>query len=171
MEYIKFLDSHNITYEEEHQPDNWYLKNEKMLLKKGEGQCYDTSYCAWKHFPGSFRIWMIELNHLTDEDIDAYKQKKYANTNQKGGMTHTICVYKENDKFVWWEYSWKNYRGVHRYSTLDKLLDDIAKKWETTGKKYKKLMMTKITGTKVGCNIDEYIDRGFFSKILKVYDI
>ena len=171
MEYIKFLESHNITYEEEHQPDDWHLKNEKQLLKKGEGQCYDTSYCAWKHFKGAFRVWMIELNHLTEEEIDAYKHKKYPKTDQKGGMTHCICVYTEGGKYVWWEYSWQEQRGVHKYSSIDKLLDDVAKKWDKTKKEYKKLLMTKITGTKVGCTFKQYLDRGFFSKIIKIYDI
>ena len=37
--------------------------------------------------------------------------------------THTFLVYKENDKYYWFENAWDDMKGIHEFNTLEELLD------------------------------------------------
>ena len=177
MEYIKFLEDNNVDYDAKE--NDWHLKNERDMIRLKNGNSYDTSYCAWKHFKGSFRIWMIELHSLTDSELSSIT-KGIIPDSIKSEKTHCICVYMDtswrglhnNNTYIWWEYSWKAHRGVHKYKSLDDLVNDVILKWKTIKHAdCTKLLMTKITNTKIGCTLNEFIDRGMRSKIITVSDI
>lgn len=39
--------------------------------------------------------------------------------------SHTFLVYRDGGKFYWFEHSWENHRGIHSYSTLKELLEEV----------------------------------------------
>ena len=43
--------------------------------------------------------------------------------------THTFLVYRDNNKFCWYENSWEIYKGKHYFSSLMQLLKDIKNKF------------------------------------------
>ena len=172
MEYVKFLEENGIEYDTD--VETWKLKNEKQLLLRRSGNCYDTSYCAWKHFNGSMRIWIAEVKNLTKSNLRSLK-KGIVPEDIQIGATHCICVYIDtswrglhsNTSYVWWEYTWDSYRGIHKYNSLLKLMDDIKSKWNRTPE-FTHLIFTQITNTKIGCSLAEFVDRGLKSKIIHV---
>lgn len=176
MDYVKYFEERGVVLETD--ADDWKLKNEKEVMKYKCGNCYDTSYCAWKHFKGSFRIWMTELESITNEEIENLKKGNIPPT-LNIGATHCICVYVDtswhglhSSSYVWWEYSWKQHRGIHKYKSLDKLIDDIVLKWKKIkSPNCKKLLLTQITNTKLHCKLNEFIERGLLSKIIRIADI
>ena len=43
--------------------------------------------------------------------------------------THTFLVYEKDNNYYWFEHSWEKFRGIHAYSTLNELLNDIKNKF------------------------------------------
>ena len=43
--------------------------------------------------------------------------------------THTFLIYKENNKYYWFEHSWEKYRGIKAYDTEIEVLKDIKEKF------------------------------------------
>lgn len=43
--------------------------------------------------------------------------------------THTFLIYKDNNKYYWFEHSWERFRGIHEYQSLKELLFDIRDKF------------------------------------------
>ncbi len=54
--------------------------------------------------------------------IESFKNKG------EDGPTHTFALFKKEDKWCWFEYSWGMYQGVWCYNTKEEALKDIMKK-------------------------------------------
>lgn len=50
---------------------------------------------------------------------------------EQGGPTHTFALYKHKDKWLWFEYAWQYYRGIHEYNNIDKAIHDIVSKFKS----------------------------------------
>lgn len=48
--------------------------------------------------------------------------------NSKTTPTHTFLIYKDENKWKWFEYSWRKMRGIHEYETKEDALVDITTK-------------------------------------------
>ena len=48
----------------------------------------------------------------------------------EGGPTHTFALYKNKDKWCWFEYAWQYYRGIHEYSSVDQAIQDVVSKFK-----------------------------------------
>lgn len=81
-------------------PDSKYIvKLPKDVLKSGKGICYD----------------IVELERKLFNYIN-YKFKTffaYENLPITNSLTHTFLVFKENNKYFWFELSWESYKGIH----------------------------------------------------------
>lgn len=42
---------------------------------------------------------------------------------------HTFLIYKDNNKYYWFENAWYDERGIHEYNTYEELIDDIKNKF------------------------------------------
>lgn len=42
---------------------------------------------------------------------------------------HEFLIYKENDKYYWFENAWYNERGIHEYNSYEELIEDIKHKF------------------------------------------
>lgn len=149
----------------------WKLKNTKEILKQNYGHCYDTSYIANEIIPNSFRVFVIETTRkLTKEDREMLlKKKEPKNLTCWSSNTHCFTVFEYNNKFYWFEYSFKKFMGIHEYDTLNKLLKDFVEKWKNTVARLTYGMLTKIDKTPEGIDINKFTDIGVFSKILLTY--
>ena len=118
---MKFLKDNKIKYDSSNNK-SWRLKNEKQVLKTKFGHCYDTSYCAWKHFRKqkleSFRVFIANAKEATDEMIDQLS-KHICPRDLSFWNTHTFTVVHDNDDWIWFEYSWYDERGCYKYKTFD----------------------------------------------------
>ena len=170
MEYIKLLEDYNVSYDTDQ--ENWRLKNEREILRRRSGNCFDISYCAWRHFKNSIRFFIINLNHLNDDELASLKRGVVPET-VKGSSTHCICAYIDttwkglhtNSAYIWWEYSWIKQRGTHKYKSMEDLLNDVIDKWQKESD-YPITLITKITNTRIGCSFDEFVERGILSPIV-----
>ena len=42
---------------------------------------------------------------------------------------HAFLIYKDNDKYYWFEHAWYNEKGIHKYNTYEELINDIKNKF------------------------------------------
>ena len=74
--------------------------------------------------------------------------------------THTFLVYKDNNKYYWFEHSWSRYKGIHKYNSLNKLLKDVYQKFiiSELNNNYEKdnLILREYQTPKYGLNIEEF---------------
>ena len=87
------------------------------FINSGYGVCWD--YCE------------LERKFFTENNIKhkCYFIESYINR-KEGGPTHTFIIYKQNDKWYWFEYSWFYHRGIWGYNSIDEALQDILNKFD-----------------------------------------
>lgn len=87
---------------------------------------------------------------------------------------HTFLVFKNNDKFYWFEASWEKKKGVREYDTLEELFDDIREDFDefTRGKVFDKkdieFYKYRKPRERIGCN-GFYIHCMYFGKKIRKY--
>ena len=87
------------------------------FIKSGYGVCWD--FCE------------LERKFFTENNIEhkCYFIESYINR-KEGGPTHTFAIYKQNNKWYWFEYSWFYHRGIWEYSSIDEALQGILNKFD-----------------------------------------
>ena len=43
--------------------------------------------------------------------------------------THTFLIYKDGDKYYWFEHSWEIFRGIHEYNSEEEAINDVKCKF------------------------------------------
>ncbi|MDD3392026.1 MAG: hypothetical protein PHE54_00535 [Bacilli bacterium] len=88
--------------------------------------------------------------------------------------THTLLIFYDDNKFYWFEHSWKKFRGIHMYSSLNELLVDVQDKfikYELNNKFNKNnLFIIKYTKPKYGISVLEFYkhcEKGEYVKLKK----
>lgn len=92
--------------------DNYILQSPKELMISKVGVCWDQVELERYYFKG----YDIKTYFIVYYDDDKCP-------------THTFLTYKKEDKYYWFEHSWKKYRGIHEYTSIDLLLSDIKEKF------------------------------------------
>lgn len=92
--------------------DNYCLQSPQELLASKLGVCWDQVE--------------LERYFFKTRDIQSYFICFY---NNEGCPSHTFLVIKENNLYYWFEHSWYNYKGIHKYKTLKALLSDVKDKF------------------------------------------
>lgn len=93
----------------------YYLKDPVFLIEDKYGVCWDQVELERYYFNNNG----IEVKTYF---IISYDNRTYP--------THTFLTYREENKFVWFEHSWKKYKGIHKYNTEYELLDDVKNKYK-----------------------------------------
>ena len=94
--------------------DNYILQSPEEVLKNKIGICWDQ----------------VELERYLFE-----KEKINFNTyfieyfNNQNNPAHTFLIYKGNNKYYWFEHSYKLFRGIHEYNSELEALKDIKEKF------------------------------------------
>ena len=115
------------------------------VMKNKYGDCHDQANFACHYLTKMGlkcgRLFMVEYNAW----------------NSPGGATHTLVYFIQNNKYYWFENAWGNQSGIHKpFNTLQELKDDIASKWNYSGKNTK-LYMSEYKSVKPGSNLNDYV--------------
>lgn len=94
--------------------DNYILQTPNQVIDNKIGVCWDQVELERFYFKNS------NLN------IETYFLCHYDNDKCP---THTFLTFKKNNRYYWFEHSWKKFRGIHEYSSLRDLLQDVISKF------------------------------------------
>ena len=114
----------NITYElandEYGAEDDPPTKTAEEVIETGTGHCAEQSYLEYKvldelgYFPQL--IFVKENNSEDDYGAD--------------GSAHMFVVYQDDDdKYTYFEHSQEHNKGIHKFDSMDELLDFVGKNW------------------------------------------
>jgi len=138
--------------------EEYRLQTPEDTFKYQIGVCWDQVELERKLFKGyDFKTYFILFN------------------NDFWGPTHTFLVYKKNNYYYWFENSWFDYRGIHKYNNLNELLFDIASKHikhhQLNNINFKNINIYKYLKPKYNIKASEYIDYCQKGKLIKIKDI
>lgn len=98
---------------------SYLLQSSEELMKSKLGICWDRTELYRDYFENMTSL-KIETYYLLYED-------------GKGCPSHAILVYYSNNKVYWFEPMFESkdysYSGIHEYSNLKDLLEDLKNKW------------------------------------------
>ena len=175
-ELLDFM-SHNINYgylgkngKVYHQGDSnfdedWYkqyiLEDKEDILENLCGNCFDQVELE--------REWFLN-NGYEIKTIYEMVKLEYENVYP----THTFLIFKDNNSWCWFENADSNNRGIHRFNSLDELLDFQYKKYVEYLKTFnikdseiEKIIMTEFDKPKENISSDEYLNHVINSKRIK----
>lgn len=117
------------------------------------GNCHDQSLLE--------KVW---FNHFGYECGQIFFIE-YREGEDKGGRTHTLTWFKDNDKYYWFENAWHDNRGIHGpFESLKELKDFVHSKWEETNntfpedEKYNDIEFFDVPNYRVGMDLAQYVD-------------
>lgn len=133
--------------------NEYFLQTPEQLINSKHGVCWDQTELE--------RFWFSKKEY----ELKAYFlmfAKEYPDNNLP---THTFLVYKNNDKFYWFENSFSSQKGIHEYEDLDSLIKGVKEKQFEYAKKecgaldddFKDIKFCEYETPKFGCNSDEFI--------------
>ncbi len=128
------------------------LQSPEELLESGYGICWDTVELE--------RRWFKEHGYKPETYFMLYAME--------GGTTlptHTFIVFKNNDKWYWFEQAFADQRGIHEYANMEELIDDVKKKhhhyalqhWGATNEDFGRLRVAPYTQPDYVSNPQEYM--------------
>ena len=94
--------------------ENYSLMTPKEVLKNKKGICVDQSEFERDWFEKHDYEHKVMIIEIEREDT-------------KPG--HQFLIYKENNKYYWFENAWYDERGIHEYNTYEELIKDIKNKF------------------------------------------
>lgn len=162
-ELLKYMD--NITYgfisnegkiytepDSDEYKKNWYIKG---IVQDGEGvinshigTCYDQVELERKWFDEhfySYKTYFIWYEHDTDKSLP----------------THTFLVYKKDNKYYWFEHSFKSNKGIHEFYNLNDLFNTVYEeqnKYMGDNKYNNCIRRIEYTKPNKNISIEEYLD-------------
>lgn len=126
--------------------DKYRLQSPKEIIKSNLGVCWDQVELERYYFKNS--VLKLETYFIVYYD------------NQKC-PTHTFLIYEKNNKYYWFEHSWKKFKGIYEYDTKLDLLSDVKKKFTKIelNDNYDKdnLKIYNYTKPKYNISVDEFI--------------
>ncbi len=87
------------------------------FIKHKYGICWD--FCELE------RLFFIKNNI----EHECYFIESFINR-EEGGPTHSFALFKQKNKWFWFEYSWSINRGIWGYNSKEKAIQDILLKFE-----------------------------------------
>lgn len=86
------------------------------------------------------------------------------------GPAHAFLLFKDNNKYYWFENAWLKYRGIHEYDTKEEALLDIKYKFIATLDSYteSKLRIYEFDKPRSGINYVKYLGNAMNGKVIKV---
>lgn len=130
--------------------DKYYtLKTGEKFIESGYGVCWD--FCELERL-------FCQQNKIKHECyfISSFKNRK------EGGPTHTFCIFEENQKWYWFEYSWFDFRGIRKYSSKNEAIIDIIEKFcKYYNVTLNQIEIYKTSKAKEGLNSFEFVEHCF----------
>lgn len=96
---------------------DWYneciVQDGNGVLKTGYGTCWDQVELERKWFnDNNYNFKTIFMWFDTKEDLP----------------THTFLIYKENNKYYWFEHAFEKYRGIHTFNSEQEVIKYVTGK-------------------------------------------
>ncbi len=122
------------------------IKLGKNLIKSGYGVCWDLT---------EFERLFFEEYGIEHE---CYFFLSFKNR-QEGGPTHTFTLFKQNEKWCWFEFSWAYCRGIWEYETKEEALENILERFaKNCGKSKENIEAYKIDKVRKPLNAYEIVN-------------
>ncbi|MDD4706157.1 MAG: hypothetical protein PHS24_02965 [Bacilli bacterium] len=135
--------------------EEYRLQTPKETLKYKVGVCWDQ----------------VELERVLFKGYD-FKTYFILYNSNFWGPTHTFLVYEDHNNYYWFENSWFNYRGIHKYKTLNELFYDIASKHlkfhELKNLGINDINIYEYSKPKYNIRPDEYLNHCQKGKLIKI---
>ena len=111
-----WIDKNNNKYNEVNNlfSDNYILQSPEQVIKNKIGICWDQTE--------------LERHLFEKENID-FNTYFIEYFNNQNNPAHTFLIYKENNKYYWFEHSYKIFRGIHEFNTEQEALKNIKEKF------------------------------------------
>jgi len=103
---------HNIV--DETYSDNYALQRPKEIIKNKIGVCWDQVELERYYFKGN--DWNIKTYFIVHYDNDRCP-------------SHTFLTFEKDNKYYWFEHSWKKFKGIHEYNSIKDLLASVRDKF------------------------------------------
>lgn len=94
--------------------DDYVLQSPNSLLSSKVGVCWDQVELERYYFKNN--NWNIKTYFIVHYDNDKCP-------------THTFLTFEKDNKYYWFEHSWKLFKGIHEYTNEIDLLKDIKNKF------------------------------------------
>lgn len=92
----------------------YHLMSPTELLDKKVGVCWDQ----------------VELERKLFNDSNIKNETYFIYLDDKNSLpSHTFLVFFKDNSFYWFEHSWSDFIGIHKYNNLSELLDDVKIKF------------------------------------------
>lgn len=89
------------------------LQSPQEVIENKIGVCWDQVELERFLFQGHLNIKTYFIVHYDNDKCP----------------THTFLTYQKEDKYYWFEHAWEKYKGIHEYSSLEILLQDVKEKF------------------------------------------
>lgn len=141
--YIDFTDSFR---------EDYYLQSPKQLLESKIGICFDQVELERELFSKTnveFRTYFI--NYGNEE------------------AAHSFLVYKDDNKYYWFENAWVKYKGIHEYDSKEELFKDVSYKFVNTIKDgdINRVKLYVYDKPRYGINYNKFISNIICNKCIK----
>ena len=97
----------------------YYLQTPEELLTSKCGVCWDQVELERKLFSDSNINFKTYFIYIIDNDMLP---------------SHTFLVYNDDKNYYWFEHSWGEYKGIHKYNSIKNLFDDVIYKFKSSHK-------------------------------------
>lgn len=152
LELLEFMK--NIKYDNFTDENKYIVKSRSRLLKTKKSVCYDQVelerfyFEKWKY---NFKTFFA-----------------YVNLPVTVSPTHTFLIYKEKNKYYWFENSWGVYRGIHGpFTSYKKGISFVSKQLKKSSK-WKEVKLFEYNKPKIrNLNLNEFAENLIKNKIKK----
>ena len=101
----------------------YYLQTPEELLISKCGVCWDQVELERKLFSDNNINFKTYFIYIIDNDMLP---------------SHTFLVYNDDKNYYWFEHSWGEYKGIHKYNSIKNLFDDVIYKFKNSHKEVRK---------------------------------
>ena len=101
----------------------YYLQTPEELLISKCGVCWDQVELERRLFSDNNINFKTYFIYIIDNDMLP---------------SHTFLVYNDDKNYYWFEHSWGEYKGIHKYNSIKNLFDDVIYKFKNSHKEVRK---------------------------------
>lgn len=125
------------------------------FLKNKYGVCWD--FCELE------RLFFLE----NDIEHECYFIETCINE-VEFGPTHTFALFRQKNKWYWFEFSWLYYRGIWEYSSKEEALKDISSKFQNFYDKKLAITIYKTEKVNKRLNVTQFIEHCLKGQKVKI---
>lgn len=170
-ELLEFMNSINygylgkdnkIYYDDSNFFENYKLETTEDILTNLVGNCWDQVEFE--------RDWFLNNNY----EIKTIFEMVVLDYNNDY-PTHSFLVYKDNNKWCWFEHADSNNKGIHKFNTLEELLNyqyhkyvEFLQEYNIKEEEINKIIITEFTSPNEHITASEYLENAINSPTISI---